>query len=359
MTSPDASLVDSFISHLNKYAFKHYDNAVWVDLPEIVCNLCGTKSILPADFKKCIRTINMNITDEQTKILFNKFNSDTSVTFFGYKKNETVITIEEVRRLVKNELLEEQFNYLHVLFQKLNKYYENNLSANNCIYSRFHKDQDLFDTKCIRKEITFYCFKCYNIMLLKTHKFDTISFDDFAQIIDDEWNPIFIKQRDRIINFKHTTKINTDQINQLNIDIKISNETILLLQKSNTELDTKIDVILLESVEKIKSLEDQLDSLNSNALYFDQKMECEIVDLKACNSNFTSQICSIKQIIDSKNVVHHQRRNTDQYQPSLNPSLEHSSDPSLGAIPPPPSLEHSSNHFKKAVRKIILEKQGM
>ena len=316
MTSPDTALVDSFISHLNVYAFKHYDNTVWVDLPELVCNLCGTKSILPADFKKCIHVLNMNITDEQTKILFNKFNSDTSVTFFGYKKNETVITIDEVRRLVKNELLEEQFNYLNILFQKLNKYYENNLSANNCIYSRFHKDQDLFDTNCIRKAITFYCFKCYNIMLLKTRKIDNISFDDFAQIIDDEWNPIFIKQRDRIINYKHTTKINVEQINQLNIDIKNSNETILLLQNSNAELDTKIGYLLFESVEKINlcnieserqkktilELEYQLYSLNSNAVYFDNKMAREITDLKACNSNFTTQICNIKQIIDSINL---------------------------------------------------------
>jgi hypothetical protein len=302
----NSSDIESFITHLRKYVYTHYDNNLWIDLPEVVCNLCGTKSILPADFKKCIRTLGMNITDEQTKILFNKFNSDTSVTFFGYKKNETVITIEEVRRLVKNELLEEQFNYLHVLFQKLNKYYENNLSANNCIYSRFHKDQDLFDTNCIRKEITFYCFKCYNIMLLKTHKCDALSFEDFAQIIDDEWNPVFIKQRDRIIAFKHTTKNNLDQIAKLNIEIKNSNETILVLQKSNSELDTKIGFLLFESVEKIKSLEDQLDLLNS----IDQKKEREIFekereifDLKACNSNFTSQICNIKQIIDSIQLV--------------------------------------------------------
>ena len=352
----NSSDIESFITHLRKYAYTHYDNNLWIDLPEVVCNLCGTKSILPADFKKCIRTLGMNITDEQTKILFNKFNSDTSVTFFGYKKNETVITIEEVRRLVKNELLEEQFNYLHVLFQKLNKYYENNLSANNCIYSRFHKDQDLFDTNCIRKEITFYCFKCYNIMLLKTHKCDAISFEDFAQIIDDEWNPIFIKQRDRIITFKHTTKHNLNQIDQLNIEIKNSNETILLLQKSNSELDTKIGFLLFESVEKIKSLEDQLDSLNSTALHSGQKMEREIVDLTACNaelkhqyaealhsgqkmeseildltacnSNFTSQICNIKQIIDSINLV----------------------SPPIPMPPPlPPSIEPSSNRSKKAV----------
>jgi hypothetical protein len=300
------TLVDSFVSHLHKYVLSNCDTTLWVDLPEVVCHLCGTKSILPTDFKKCIYTLGMNITDEQIKILFAQFNSDTSVNFFGYKKNETVITIDEVRRLVKNELLEEQFNYLHNLFQQLNQYYENNLSANNCIYSRFHKDQDLFDAKCIRKTITFNCFKCYNIMFLKTNKYDNMSIDYFAQIIDAEWNPVLIKQCDRIITYKHTTKTNTEQIVQLKTDIKNSHEANSLLQKTNIEQIVQLKTDIKNSHEAnsllqktVKSCEDQLVSLNGNALYFDNKMSREILELNAYNSDLICQIRNIKQIVDS------------------------------------------------------------
>ena len=304
MNSTDPALVDSFISHLHKYVFSHYDTTLWVDLPEVVCNLCGTKSILPADFKKCIRTLGMTITDEQTKLLFSKFNSDISVTFFGYKKNESVITIDEVRHLVKNELLEEQFNYLQVLFQKLNKHYENNLSANNCIYSRFHKDQDLFDANCIRKAITFYCFKCYNVMLLKTHKCEAISFDDFAQIIDDEWNPLFIKQRDRIITFKHTTKQHAAQIAQLNLDIKNSHDANSLLQKTNADLDTKLknnNVSQLDLLQINQKLELEIVELKKICQFVTSANEKLQSDLKEGKSDFSSKMCSVKQFIDSIN----------------------------------------------------------
>lgn len=287
MNASDLDLIECFTKHLNNYVYSKYGDSSWIDLPEIVINLCGTRNVFPTDLKKCVHSINMNITDEQHTILFSKFNTDTNFSFFIYKNQET-ISINEIKQIIKNELSEEQFKFLLFIFNKLNLLFDNNMCSNNLVYSRFY-NIDLLDTdEYVRKPITFHNFKKYNVAILKNSKMfnDNIPFEDFVKIIENEWNPMYINLGNQIINYKHTNKNNIDQINQLITINKNSNDTNVLLEKNITDLETKIKYInkkqslLLQEKQSIELNLVDVEKQFNNELQKNKQLNCCIDDLK-------------------------------------------------------------------------------
>jgi len=271
----DNQLLHIFIQHLKNFRKLYYAHDKWIDLSELVLFLCDkdkSGNITCGELQHLTIVIGMNLTDNEKNKLFDIFNSTKNISIFGYKifKEET-ISLKELQHHIKNEISEEQFNYIVMCFYEISNKCSCNVEYKNIIYNKLHpelnEEYDIETCKIVLSDILSHTAK-----LLQ--KPDNKNNTNFEKLFEDEWS-------ERSITLEYKLKqqnIENDNLQKTIDDLKKENN----LQIENCMLETqKNNLLNKQMLESEQQHIDELNTLNNERVILIDTLSTQLTEAKS------------------------------------------------------------------------------